>query len=145
MKQAQKQSEAVDLLAVMFDICLKRKTAVLDRMGVTEKEYNFFMSLEKCSNLNIMQIANQMKLAQAKVSRMTDKFIKKGYIKRETQKNDHRSVKIVFTEEGVKMFKYAIDNKCMGEERIKSILKEDKYEEFKRLLRQLVEEYAKEF
>ncbi len=143
MEQTQNKSEAVDLLAVMFEICLKRKTIVLDRMGVTEMEYNFFMCLDKCNNLNIMQIANHMKLAQPKVSRMTDKLIKKGYLKRESQKNDHRSVKIVFTENGLQMYNYAVENKCMGEERIKSILNEEKYEEFKSLLQQLINNYSK--
>ena len=137
-------SEVVDLLEVMFDLCLKRKTEVLNKMGINETEYDFFMFLYKENELSIMQIASQMKLAQPKVSRMTDKFIKKGYLKRLSQKNDQRSVKIVFTDKGKKMHNYAIENKCMGETRIKNILKEEKYEEFKSLLQQLIENYSME-
>ena len=91
-----------------------------------------------------MQISNQLNLAQPKVSRMTDKFIKKGYLKRSSQKSDQRSVKIVFTDKGKEMHTYAIENKCMGETRIKNILKEEKYYEFKSLLQQLIKNYSME-
>ena len=134
-------SEVVDMLEVMFNLCLKRKTEILDKMGINEVEYDFFMFLNSNNTLSIMQIANRLNLAQAKVSRMTDKFIKKQYLKRENQKNDQRSVRIIFTEKGKEMHKYAIENKCMGETRIKSILKDEKYEEFKSLLQQLIEKY----
>ena len=137
-------SEVVDLLEIMFDLCLKRKTEVLNKMGINEMEYEFFMFLYKGNELSIMQIANQMKLAQPKVSRMTDKLIKKGYLKRVSQENDHRSFKIAFTKKGRNMHIYAIENKCMGETRIKNILKEEKYEEFKSLLQQLIENYSME-
>lgn len=137
-------SEVVDLLEVMFDLCLQRKTEVLNKMGINEMEYDLFMFLDKGNELSIMQIANQMKLAQPKVSRMTDKLIKKGYLKRTSQKNDQRSVTIAFTDKGKEMHIYAIENKCMGETRIKNILEEEKYEEFKSLLQQLIENYSME-
>ncbi len=145
MDKMLKTSEAVDLLQVMFDLCLKRKTAVLEKMEITETEYNFFMCIDRCNEMNIMQIAELLKLPQARISRMTDKFIKKLYIKRKAQKGDHRSVKLVLTEKGKEMHEYAIENKCIGETRIKNILKEEKYEEFKTLLRQLIDNYSQTF
>ena len=142
MSKLLKTSEVVDLLQIMFDLCLKRKTAVLDKMGIYEIEYDFFMFLDKSNKLSIMQIANQMEISQPKVSRMTEKLIKKGYLKREMQENDQRSFKIAFTDKGKKMHLYAIENKCMGETRIKDILKEKKYKEFKSLLHQLIDNYT---
>ena len=144
MNHLLKTSEAVDLLQIMFELCLKRKTAVLDKMGVNETEYNFFMCIDRCSDMNIMQITNLLNLPQTRISRMTDKLIKKGYLKRVIQEDDHRSVRIAFTEKGKEMYIYAVENKCMGETRIKSILKEDKYEVFKSLLQQIVDNYLKE-
>ena len=135
-------SEVVDLLQIMFDICLKRKTEILDKMGITELEYDFFMFLNNSNSLSIVQIANHMSLAQAKVSRMTEKFIKKGYIRREFKENDQRSVRLIFTDKGEKMYIYAIENKCMGETRIKNILKEEKYNKFKDILREIVDKYS---
>ena len=141
MNQISHSTEIVDMLEVMFNLCLKRKTEVLNKMGINEIEYDFFMFLKNNNNLSIMQISNQLNLAQAKVSRMTDKLIKKHYLKRESQKNDQRSVRILFTEKGEEMYKYAIENKCMGETRIKSILKDKKYEEFKNLLKLIIKNY----
>ncbi len=145
MDKILKTSEAVDLLQIMFDLCLKRKMDVLEKMGINETEYNFFMCIDKCNEMNIMQISNLLNLPQARISRMTDKFIKKLYIKRKAQKGDHRSVKLVLTPKGIEMHKYAVENKCIGETHIKNILKEEKYEEFKILLRKLIDNYSGTF
>jgi len=142
MDEILKKSEAVDLLEIMFNICLTRKTAVLDKMGINEVEYNFFMQLDKCLDMNIMQIAEAMKLPQTRISRMTDKFLKKGLLKRELQKTDQRVVKLVYTDKGNEMYNYAIENKCIGENRIKDILKEEKYIEFKKILKKLIDDYG---
>ena len=137
-----KSSEAVDLLEIMFELCLKRKTAVLDKMGITEIEYNFFMQIARSPEMNIMKIAETMSLPQTRISRMTDKFLKKGLLKRELQKTDQRVVRLVYTDRGNEMYEFAIENKCIGENRIKEILKEEKYKEFKEILEQLIDNYT---
>ena len=140
MAENERTSEVVDLIHLLCQLCQKRNKLMFKKLNIKDDEFSFFMSVKNLNKLNILQMANSMDLPQAKVSRIIEKLVKRGFLIKKTP-TDKRGVVVAFTNKGKEMYELAHDNKCLGNEALRNILKEDGYQEFKDLLNQIVENY----
>lgn len=142
MAESEMTSELVDLIHTLCGLCQERNRLMYKQLKINEKEFEFFMRVGEFSNLSIKKIAVALNLPQSNISRIIDKLVNKGLLERYHQYSDSRIVTISYTIRGKTKYAYAYKNKCLGNETIKSILKEKKYQEFKGVLQQIVANYT---
>lgn len=112
----------IDLLYELKRKCISSDAEFSSHLKISESEYNFFVVVSQCKTLSSKAIAEKMQLSLSRVSRVIDKLVKNGYIRRTIDESDRRNILIELTKKGLDL-KSEIDayrNSC--EERLISNL-----------------------
>ncbi|HBH48866.1 MAG TPA: hypothetical protein DDX98_09505 [Bacteroidales bacterium] len=141
MTEPEMTSEVVDLIHTLCGLCQKRNQLMYKQLKINEREFDFFMHVSEFNGLSIKEIAALIDVSQSNVSRLVDKLVARGLIERIHQDTDHRIATVSYSIRGKTKYDYAFENKCIGNEAIKSILEESNYQQFKDLLQEIVENY----
>lgn len=75
-------------------------------------------------------IGDAMKLSRPAVSRMLHNLEKKGYIRMESKKEDHRYVMVAFTQKGEELIEEEMERCCKLLERVKERMGEEDMQKF---------------
>jgi DNA-binding MarR family transcriptional regulator len=134
-------SELVDLIHSLCSLCEKRNRIIYTELQLSDKEFEFFMQVNKFKNQSSKEISGMIDVPQATISRNINKLVNKGLLQRSHSQTDSRLVTIEYTDRGKSKYAYAYDNKCVGNNTIKKILKEKRYEELKAILQEIIQNF----
>ena len=93
----------LELLYEMKKKCIINDDAFMAEANLSYAEYNFFIAICKCEEINSNIIAKKMGLSLSRISRVIDKLVTRGFLTRKTDSSDRRAIKLVLTEEGDKL------------------------------------------
>jgi DNA-binding MarR family transcriptional regulator len=111
---------------------------------VSMREYDVLYTLSKCRKpIRLGELNRRVLLSQPALSRMVDRLIERGLVRREADAGDGRSVLLSLTEEGRAQQHRTGQPHALGvARRMKSALDDDELVELRDLCRKLVAEHA---
>lgn len=90
----------IDLINQLKKKCISFDIDCMKKHNISDSEYNFFLIAFDCKKLNSKSIAEKMDLSLSRVSRIIDKLVNDGFIKRESNKKDRRIINIKLSKKG---------------------------------------------
>ena len=75
----------------------ENNTRLAMELGLTEAEFRCLRLIGSDKGLNNKQVANRMNLSQSRLTRIIDGLVKKGYISREFNRQDSRSLNLTLS------------------------------------------------
>jgi len=96
------QHEVFLSLMVTVDRLNRRHTEFMSAFGISQKQYNILRILRGsgANGIPVMEIGRRMIEKSPDVSRIIDRLIDLGYVKRRRQRNDRRVVIVTITQKG---------------------------------------------
>lgn len=104
----------VDLIFRLKTSCLNSELDIMTESGLSPAEYNCIAAMEQDETICGTAVSHKMNLSPSRASRIIDKMVHKGYLKRETASDDRRRCNICLAEKGI-LIKEKIEtlkNKC---------------------------------
>lgn len=91
------------ILEMIFE--LKKKCSMMDmeimnKMGLSQSELQFFSSLNECSNISSAELGKKMNLSPSRVSRIVDRLVKNSFLDRTISSADRRAITLKLTAKG---------------------------------------------
>ena len=90
----------LDLLYELKKKCILNDDAFMAEANLSYAEYNFFIAINKCDEINSNIIAKKMGLSLSRISRVIDKLVNRNFLTRKPDSSDRRAIKLVLTKEG---------------------------------------------
>lgn len=95
----------IDLINELKKKCIVFDLDCMKKHNISDSEYNFFLIASDCKKLNSKSIAVKMDLSLSRVSRIIDKLVINGFLEREQDQQDRRTIKIKLSEKGMALKK----------------------------------------
>ncbi|HTT93273.1 MAG TPA: MarR family transcriptional regulator [Solirubrobacterales bacterium] len=122
---------------------IMRRLAAEDVWGeVSMREYDVLYTLSKCRGpIRLGELNRRVLLSQPALSRMVDRLVERGLVRREADSSDGRSVRLSLTEEGRAQQRQAGRPHALGvARRMKAALDDDEMVALRDLCRKLATE-----
>jgi len=94
------ESTIIDLIFELQKKCSLENDKFIEKLGISQAEYNMFICLKNCKHFNSYSVAEKMSLSLSRVSRIIEKMVNKGFLNRTTNKEDRRAIDIKMTKKG---------------------------------------------
>ena len=110
----------LDLLYELKKKCTINDDAFMAESNLSYAEYNFFIAISKCDEINSTIIAKKMGLSLSRISRVIDKLVTRGFVTRKIDSRDRMAIKLVLTKQGGKLknqiaeYRKKCENKITG-------------------------------
>ena len=122
---------------------LKKKCSQADQqlmldLKISQSELLFFSALDNCQVISSPELARNMGLSLSRISRIVDKLVVNGYLDRNTDTTDRRTIRLCLTAKG-KAIRNKIDksrNEC--EERLLEIIPSSDIRQFEKLFSEII-------
>jgi DNA-binding MarR family transcriptional regulator len=95
-----KESTIIDLIFELQKKCSLENDKFIEKLGISQAEYNMFICLKNCKHFNSYSVAEKMSLSLSRVSRIIEKMVNKGFLNRTINKEDRRAIDIKMTKKG---------------------------------------------
>lgn len=120
------EESILDLLYELKKKCLVNDDNFMKTNQLSVGEYQFFIAYNKTDNIKSQTFSKLMDISLSRVSRIIDNMEKKGYLKREINKEDRRAIIIKLTPKGKQMQKKINDYRKNCEQKILSKVSQSK-------------------
>ena len=94
------ESTIIDLIFELQKKCSLENDKFIEKLGISQAEYNMFICLKNCKHFNSYSVAEKMSLSLSRVSRIIEKMVNKGFLNRTINKEDRRAIDIKMTKKG---------------------------------------------
>lgn len=131
--------KVIDLIIELKRKCQLKEEDIREEVDVMESAYNTFLALEPGNELSSKEFAEKLDLSPSRGTRVIEKLVKDGSLKRKRSEEDRRRVSVSLTEKGIEEKKKieSLKNEC--EERIISNFSENEIKKIRGILKDLVE------
>lgn len=129
----------IDLVCELKKKCVESDTQFSSELNLSDSEYNFIKALINCKDLESSSIAEKMNISLSRVSRIIEKMVKHGYIKRTINESDRRGIKLEITAKGEQLKQTVIAFRMSCEKRITEALEKEEVEALKRNLLTIID------
>jgi DNA-binding MarR family transcriptional regulator len=97
------QKSAINLVYT-YNWITERTNRIFDESGITSQQFNILRILRGAGKpLSTLQIRQRMLDKMSDTSRIVDRLVRKGFVKKNTCKSDRRLVDITITDKGRKL------------------------------------------
>ncbi len=119
------EGKLIDLIYQLKSKCASNDTEFISELNISQAEYNLFLGICHCEHLNSKDIAKETGLSTSRISRILDKAVKNGYLKRSIDPDDRRNIKLEITQKGEKIKKSIQDYRLGCEKMLQNYLSDD--------------------
>lgn len=134
------KSESCPLLEMVFTLkkkCAEMDEKILEELNLHQSELLFFTTLGQCEELTSATLGKEMKLSPSRVSRIVDKLVNNGYLKRETASVDRRAIQLELTTKGREVYNRINEFRKSCEVGLMSVLSEQEATQFRTILEKI--------
>lgn len=124
----------IEYLSDLKHKCISSDEEAMARFGITHSEYQFFQAVDKCENLNSMELSRHTGLSPSRTSRIIELLVKHDFLIRETSNEDRRAIVLTLTDKGKKTAGAIRDFKAECEMKFSTSLSGKEIEEIKKSL-----------
>lgn len=132
------ESTLLDLIFKLQKKCNLKNDAFIEKIEISQAEYNMFICLKNCKHFNSYSIAEKMNLSLSRVSRIIDKMVNKTYLTRNTNKVDRRAIDIKMTAKGKAILAQIVEHLDQREAEMVKQLKDAEILDIKSSLEKLI-------
>ena len=132
------ESTIIDLIIELQKKCSLENDQFIEKLGISQAEYNMFICLKNCKHFNSYSVSEKMSLSLSRVSRIIDKMVTKGFLNRTTNKEDRRAIDIKMTKKGESILQNIIVFLQKREENIENQLSDNDISKIKSSFNKLI-------
>ncbi len=129
----------VELIYRLKASCLVSESGIMEESGLSPAEYNGIAAMEPHETVCGSDVSRKMNLSPSRASRVIDKMVRNGYIKRETDTVDRRKCNITLAAKGVKIKKKIDRSRRNCESRLREHLSDKEIKAFSGALTKIIE------
>lgn len=133
------ESTIIDLIFDLQKKCNTENDAFINKLDISQAEYNMFICLKNCKHFNSYSVSEKMNLSLSRVSRIIDKMVNKSYLTRTTNKIDRRAIDIKITAKGTGILQKIILYTKEREAQLEKQLSDNEIIEIKSSFKKLIE------
>lgn len=99
------EHKIVDLIMELKKRCMQVEDEILNRFRLSSAEYHAVMLTGDGEKLSCVLLADRIGLSRSRGSRIIERLVTKGYMKKELDSSDGRVVTVSLTEQGLEVQK----------------------------------------
>ena len=113
------EKNVLELVYELKNKCQNHDLEIMTEYNLSQAEYSFISALDLNEEIKSSVIANKLGLSVSRVSRIIDKLVKNGYLKRKINNNDRRAINLNLTTKGrevktqIEVFRKECENKLL--------------------------------
>lgn len=128
----------IDLVLELQKKCQLKEEKIKKELMLSDSEYQFFLSLSACKDINSNELGKVMDLSLSRVSRVVDKLVIGGYLNRNTDTTDRRAIKLCLTPKGQEIRELILNCRKECEQNLLSKIPDNEIDGIKKNLEKLI-------
>jgi DNA-binding MarR family transcriptional regulator len=129
----------VELIYRLKTSCISNELDIMSEWGLSPAEYNGIAAMELNETVCGSAVSQKMNLSPSRASRVIDKMVQNGYLKRETDSVDRRKCNITLADKGIEIKKRIDRSRQKCERRIRNHLSQPEIDAFSTTLKKVIE------
>ena len=132
------QKHIFDLITDLKVMCNARDQKLCDELSLSPAEFNFFASYDFSGKITSTGISKTLNLSVSRTSRVIDKLVKSGLLKRRTGSSDRRVVFLNLSQKGKDIVEHIDKNKAECEQNLIEKLSVEELQEAKDVVGKII-------
>ncbi|MDC1105668.1 MarR family transcriptional regulator [Prolixibacteraceae bacterium] len=129
------------ILEMIFELkkrCSMMDVEIMNRMGLSHSELQFFSTLKECSNISSSELGKKMNLSPSRVSRIVDRLVTNDFLDRSISVADRRAITLKLTDKGEGVAQQIDDVRTNCNNKINKALSPSEIDAFSNALNKIV-------
>jgi DNA-binding MarR family transcriptional regulator len=132
------ETSITDLIYSIKQKCVLNDDMIRSKTPLSPSEYRAVISLNPDDQISSASFSDRLGLSPSRGSRVIEKMVENGFIRRDTLKNDRRAQVISLAPEGLSLKKQITEMMCDCEEKIRKQMTDSEYVNASKSLKKLI-------